>query len=67
MVRETYQEGSSVKGPTGKVDLGNPGSRTGGKRFPGNKKISRNNPGKTRNKFAGRSSELSGYVFDTTQ
>ena len=67
MGHEPDQEGSSGEIPTGKVAAGGPGLRTGGKRFPGNKKFLRNNPGNIRNTFIGHSSELSGYVINTTQ
>ena len=64
---EPDQVGSSGEGIIGKVAIGGPRLRTGGKQFPGKKKKMRNNPRKIRSTFTGISSELSGYVLDTTQ
>ena len=64
MGREMDQVGSSGEEPIGKVASGGPRRRKGEKPFPGKNKNLRNNPGNIRNKFTGRSSYLSGYVFD---
>ena len=64
MGRETDQVGSSGEGPIGKVAAAR--SRIGGMRF-GNKNILRKIPGKIRSIFTSHSSEMSGYVFDTTK
>ena len=62
MGHEPDQVGSSGEGPIRKEDVS--GQRTGGKQF-GNKKLLSNNPGNIRSAFTERSSDLSGYMFDT--